>query len=245
MFARTCSGALCPKRGPVFALTVVFAMSCVLQADARPKRFNNSRDADRFIWMIHILDLTKPYDQQPPGMVTAPGQVRHMLYENDVMSMLGGKRIEYDPDTGYVMPVPAGASVPTGAEFSHGTIAYVAAETTDGVISMLPENERSYIGVRFDRGLGIQYGWIGVVRHGMELEAFAWGYETVAGVPITVPQRLTGDADNDGDVDNADLVIMLADFGATGTDTGADIDGDGDVDITDLGLMLSNYGTQD
>lgn len=45
-----------------------------------------------------------------------------------------------------------------------------------------------YVGVRFDSGTGIQYGWIGVVRNstsGLAFDAFAWGYETTPGVPIT------------------------------------------------------------
>ena len=53
-----------------------------------------------------------------------------------------------------------------------------------------------------------------------------------------------GDLDGDGDVDQSDLGIMLADYGCTdgpGNCPG-DIDGDGDTDQSDLGVLLANYG---
>ncbi len=53
-----------------------------------------------------------------------------------------------------------------------------------------------------------------------------------------------GDFDNDGDVDQADLGVLLADFGCTdgpGNCPG-DIDGDGDTDQGDLGILLAGFG---
>lgn len=50
--------------------------------------------------------------------------------------------------------------------------------------SLIPEGVPSYIGVSFDLGSGLQYGWIGIVRTGAEVDAFAWGYETEPGVSI-------------------------------------------------------------
>ncbi|MCK4872145.1 MAG: hypothetical protein KAS72_05435 [Phycisphaerales bacterium] len=49
-----------------------------------------------------------------------------------------------------------------------------------------------------------------------------------------------GDLDGDGDVDQADLGILLAAYGLNGT---GDCDGDGDTDQADLGILLANYGT--
>ncbi len=54
-----------------------------------------------------------------------------------------------------------------------------------------------------------------------------------------------GDLDGDGDVDLADLAILLANYGTT---SGAiyedgDLDGDGDVDLADLAALLAVYGT--
>ncbi|MBI5863496.1 MAG: hypothetical protein HZB38_03080 [Planctomycetes bacterium] len=53
--------------------------------------------------------------------------------------------------------------------------------------------------------------------------------------------------DGDGDVDIADLALLLSSFGSTtGQPTynpNADFDGDGDVDLSDLTVLLSNFGT--
>ncbi|HEB60661.1 MAG TPA: DUF3466 family protein [Phycisphaeraceae bacterium] len=50
---------------------------------------------------------------------------------------------------------------------------------------------------------------------------------------------VTGDLDHDGDVDQADLGILLSSYG---NDAGGDLDGDGDTDQADLGILLANYG---
>ena len=65
-------------------------------------------------------------------------------------------------------------------------------------------------------------------------------------VTITVvePSECHGDLDGDNDVDLADLQILLAHYGQTGTtyDDG-DLDEDGDVDLADLQGLLAVYGT--
>ena len=58
------------------------------------------------------------------------------------------------------------------------------------------------------------------------------------------PPDYAGDLDDDGDVDLADLQILLGHYG---TPSGAgpndgDLDGDGDVDLLDLQLLLVSYG---
>lgn len=57
---------------------------------------------------------------------------------------------------------------------------------------------------------------------------------------------LAGDLDGDGDVDLADLAMMLAAFGSCTGDPGysaaADIDGSGCVDLADLSVLLANFG---
>jgi hypothetical protein len=53
------------------------------------------------------------------------------------------------------------------------------------------------------------------------------------------PPTPDGDLDGDGDVDLADLGILLASYGV---DDGGDLDGDGDTDLADLGILLANYG---
>jgi len=57
------------------------------------------------------------------------------------------------------------------------------------------------------------------------------------------PGYACGDFDEDGDVDQADLGILLAAFNCNGPKGCAgDADGDGDVDQEDLGILLANFG---
>lgn len=54
---------------------------------------------------------------------------------------------------------------------------------------------------------------------------------------------IPGDLDGDGDVDLADLALMLANYGCVGPPPCVgDINGDGVVNLIDLALMLANYG---
>ncbi len=60
------------------------------------------------------------------------------------------------------------------------------------------------------------------------------------------PDSVAGDLDGDGDVDLADLSLMLAAYNTCDGDpnfnAAADLDGDGCVDLADLSILLSNYG---
>jgi hypothetical protein len=51
-----------------------------------------------------------------------------------------------------------------------------------------------------------------------------------------------GDLDGDGCVDQADLGILLADWGCTGGNCPGDCDNDGDTDQADLGILLAHWG---
>jgi hypothetical protein len=51
----------------------------------------------------------------------------------------------------------------------------------------------------------------------------------------------TGDVDGDGDTDQADLGMLLADWGCQ-ADCVGDLDGDDDTDQGDLGVLLSDWG---
>ncbi len=58
---------------------------------------------------------------------------------------------------------------------------------------------------------------------------------------VPVEAGCAGDLDGDGDTDQADLGILLADWGCTGGCVG-DLDGDGDTDQGDLGVLLADWG---
>ena len=51
-----------------------------------------------------------------------------------------------------------------------------------------------------------------------------------------------GDLDGDGDTDQADLGVLLADWGCTGGDCVGDLDGDGATGQGDLGILLADWG---
>jgi hypothetical protein len=50
-----------------------------------------------------------------------------------------------------------------------------------------------------------------------------------------------GDLDGDGDTDQADLGLLLADWNCT-ADCVGDLDGDDDTDQADLGVLLADWG---
>jgi hypothetical protein len=54
-------------------------------------------------------------------------------------------------------------------------------------------------------------------------------------------EACAGDLDGDGDTDQSDLGILLANWGCTGDCTG-DLDGDDDTDQGDLGILLADWG---
>ena len=59
--------------------------------------------------------------------------------------------------------------------------------------------------------------------------------------PITPPESLTGDVNQDGVVNIQDLVLVASNFGKTGQNA-ADVNGDGVVNIQDLVLVAAAFG---
>ena len=55
---------------------------------------------------------------------------------------------------------------------------------------------------------------------------------------------LPSDANGDGRVDVADLGILGATYGNSGSMMSADFNGDGKIDVADLGILGANYGRQ-
>ncbi|HUU84687.1 MAG TPA: hypothetical protein VM243_14400 [Phycisphaerae bacterium] len=72
--------------------------------------------------------------------------------------------------------------------------------------------------------------------------AFWWSDCCVNGVQLAYLAPPPGDLNGDGCVDQADLGILLADWGCTGGDCPGDCDGDGDTDQGDLGILLAHWG---
>ncbi len=70
----------------------------------------------------------------------------------------------------------------------------------------------------------------------------------VSGLDATIELLNAGscpeDLDLDGDVDFADLNIVLGDFNTSGPDLDGDVDGDGDVDFADLNRVLGLFNTE-
>ena len=58
--------------------------------------------------------------------------------------------------------------------------------------------------------------------------------------PVT--SACVGDLDGDGTTGQADLGILLADWGCTGGDCVGDLDGDGSTGQPDLGILLADWG---
>jgi len=77
---------------------------------------------------------------------------------------------------------------------------------------------------------------------GDAMSADTWGDCNEFAFDIIVGQ-CRGDPDDDYDIDQADLGILLADWGCTSECVG-DLDGDDDTDEADLGILLAYWGQE-
>lgn len=59
---------------------------------------------------------------------------------------------------------------------------------------------------------------------------------------VAVRPMRAGDVDGDGDVDGADLGVLLGAWGPADAGAAADLDRDGDIDGADLGRLLGDWG---
>lgn len=180
------------------ALAAAAAIAAGTQAYAMPVRFDNPAGPGHFDWIPEIigfpssstLDITRPANDQPyegvlqqgPGLLRqqdfnpSPGTVGALLgYGGDVNVEFG-----YQGVYRFVEGLPSGTLIPSGRPWyfrAYTDISYF------GLPGLIPEGVETYVGVKFQQ-FGTYYGWIGVVRTGTFLDAFAWGYETDAGTPV-------------------------------------------------------------
>jgi hypothetical protein len=76
--------------------------------------------------------------------------------------------------------------------------------------------------------------------------AYETGFEKAAALTLAAgPALISGDANNDGNVDVSDLGILAANYGITagGAWELGDFNDDGSVDVSDLGILAANYGS--
>ncbi len=178
------------------ALTAGAAIAAGTQAYGAPVTWDNPAQGEpgHFDWGVSGaatgLDIMQGAGSQPAGG-SAPSVFEQYVQDADVFGVVyapvgGGVEVGGHLDW-YLVPQFAsdyggwGIGVPSGAAWRYLGLVY---QYDASPPSLLPEGVRVYLGVRFDPGDGVHYGWLGVVREAAELDAFAWGYETEAGAPI-------------------------------------------------------------
>jgi hypothetical protein len=150
-------------------------------------RFENPAGIGHFNWMSSIpeiglsLDVARNSNNQT-GIESTPSSFQQFNVPT-ATPILGAVpnngQVEWDSGTYFLQPLAANAVIPSGAGWNRTAYAYYT-----GYGYAMPAGVPAYLGVRFNLGQGNQYGWIGVIREGHGLDAFAWGYETQPGVPI-------------------------------------------------------------
>lgn len=173
------------SRRAVQALAAGAMIAAGTQAYGDPIRFDNPPGAGHFDWAVlsaYIpLDVMLPAGAQPGDpLATSAFEQYATPGASFLRSNTGASDLQVGGPYGNdVVGVDAGELIPSGFAWASRGYTYYP-----GYGSQLAEGQPTYLGVRFDLGSGDHYGWIGVVRTATELDAFAWGYETEAGVPI-------------------------------------------------------------
>ena len=182
------------------AASLSVALTIAAPAGAAPIRFDNPAGPGHFEWgaipnsgdEVVLSLLHGPGDQNAVnGDLGAFRQRNRGALGTDVRRSgpsPDGVQLVVAPSGGlsHVVGVMEGTEIPTpGTDgFSSGSGIWINDPVPGDPNSIIDEGVETYLGVRFDLGNGLQHGWIGVVRTGITLDAFAWGYETEPGVPI-------------------------------------------------------------
>lgn len=187
------------ERRALKALAAAGAIAGGTQAYALPVRFDNPAHGEpgHFHWPVETPSTGRFLD-----LALGPGEQAGELSPSNVLQFIAtgyaqvgrsGPGATADMQVGgpynyFLVGVNAGETIPSGASWAESGLTYYS-----GYGSELPNGQATYLGVRFDLGSGWQYSWIGVVRTDLELEAFAWGHETEAGVPIAAGAESAAD----------------------------------------------------
>ena len=181
------------------AASLAIALVITAPADAAPIRFDNPAGPGHFDWNgtsgQNFLDITLDATSQP-GSSGAVGTFRRRDFVNgtEIRGATSASQVQYSTLDGgsagpgfflagvdLLSPIPS--PVPVEGFRVSGFIFRSNADPGFPEFNLI-EGDEKFLGVQFDLGSGIQYGWIGLVRTGQEVDAFAWGYETEPGVPI-------------------------------------------------------------
>ena len=164
----------------------VVGLVLVANTQASPVRHDNLPGPGHYDWGDTVggpnwelaIPLPAALQGGPQGL---SGSFYHTNIDpSDVGASASDGRIHVGGDFGvFLVGLNLGESIP--AAYAWDASGFVLFE---GFGSALPEGQQTYLGLSFDLGDGDRYGWIGVVRDGHQLDAFAWGYETEPGVAI-------------------------------------------------------------
>ena len=186
-------------RNQELLVTAAAIAAATASAHAEAVRYENTAG---FSWMFNTLDVTQSAEDQTFGI---SGTSIHMDYFGDFYPSFsyghtytsgdGAEIFNSGFNNRYASPLDAGTLIgpdlQDGAfsqnstfEFSFTSCDYYGYDCFDGTRGLLPSGVDTYLGVRLNIDGDTHYGWIGVNRRGVDLDVFAWGYETEANVAI-------------------------------------------------------------
>ena len=179
------------RRQAVRHRTVALAGAAVLaagnQAYAVPMGYENPVDPGHFEWSggsptVPIgLEITADAASQTGGF-GGPSEFHQINVGYGIVAGGAGAMGQFQvggPYDIFVVETAPSSLIPSGFSWNDFGYTYYP-----GYGSQIPEDQPTYLGVRFPIGANTHYGWIGVTRSGVALDAFAWCYETEPGVPI-------------------------------------------------------------
>jgi hypothetical protein len=167
-------------------VTGVVVLLMTVSTNAAVIQFQNPPGSEHFDWEESggepvWLDVMLPASEQGVSSPSALGQAAQAIGGACLMPAGGFVAVEGMLDM-LAVGYPIGTTIDdTLFWFPFGTVLGLG---VGGPPSAIPEGEECYVGFQFDLGPGPQYAWVGVVRTGGFVDAFAWAYEDQPGVPI-------------------------------------------------------------